>query len=72
MDDKHPCDLCHHGDKCTEIGCKLNTIYHKILECQQYDCFLNYEGTCKICAYDDCGSRMTADGTVPEVDQNFF
>jgi hypothetical protein len=42
-------------------------LYHKVLTCQQYDCFLNYEGSCQINAYDDCGSRMTADGTEPEV-----
>ena len=67
MYDKHPCDICKHGDKCIDIDCPLDRVFHKVLTCQQYDCFLNYEGSCQINAYDDCGSRMTADGTEPEV-----
>ena len=66
MHDEHPCNLCKHGDKCFEIGCPLQDRYNHVYECTQYDCFLNYEGACKIGVYDKCGSRMTADGTEPE------
>lgn len=68
MNTSHPCDLCNHGDKCFEIGCLLEQMYNLVNVCQQYDCFLNYEGSCKIGFYDKCGARMTADGTEPEVD----
>jgi hypothetical protein len=66
MYDEHPCNICQHSDKCFEIGCPLENGYNLVNVCQQYDCFLNYEGSCKISVYDKCGSRMTADGTVPE------
>ena len=69
MYDEHPCNICNHGDKCFEIRCPLESRYNAINTCQQYDCFLNYEGVCKIGAYDKCGSRMTADGTEPEVEE---
>ena len=66
MREEHPCNICKHGGKCFEIDCPLRERYNHVFACKQYDCFLNYEGTCKIGAYDRCGSRMTADGTEPE------
>lgn len=66
MYDEHPCNICRHADKCFEISCPLRDRYNHVYVCQQYDCFLNYEGSCKIGFYDKCGSRMTADGTDPE------
>ena len=68
MYNEHPCNVCRHGDKCFEIRCSLRQRYNQVTTCQQYDCFLNYEGACKIGAYDKCGSRMTADGTEPEIE----
>lgn len=66
MYDRHPCDICGYKDKCFDIRCNLHQIYNRVNVCQQYDCFLNYEGSCKISVYDKCGARMTADGTIPE------
>ena len=65
MYDKHPCNICKHEDKCWDIDCPLKERYNHVLVCQQYGCFLNYEGCCKIGAYDHCGARMTADGKEP-------
>lgn len=69
MNEEHPCNICKYGEKCFEIGCPLEARYNAVYYCEQYDCFLNYEGACKIEVYDKCGSRMTADGTEPEVEE---
>ena len=66
MREENPCDICKYQDKCWEIGCPLKSRYNKVCECEQYECFLNHESMCAIGIYDNCGSRMTADGTVPE------
>ena len=69
MYEEHPCNICGFRDKCHDMECPLDQICNKINCCQQYDCFLNYEGSCKISIYDDCGSRKTADGETPGDDE---
>lgn len=53
MDSKNPCDICENESKCEE--CVLHRMYNKAYECCVYECFLNYEGSCLISIYDDCG-----------------
>ena len=52
MKQEHPCNLCSHHKWCFEIDCKFYG-YNTACSCQQYDCFLNYEGMCKVQAYDN-------------------
>ena len=59
--EEHPCDICKHNNECAEIGCPLMIFSHEKLECHQYNCFLNHDGMCPLVAYDECGSRKTAD-----------
>ncbi len=52
MDGKNPCDVCRRSE-C--IDCAL-IVYATKFECCSYECFLNYEGSCMIGLYDECGA----------------
>lgn len=49
----NPCNLCKlvHCDHC--VLDRFNSAY----VCEAYDCFCNYEGSCFLSLYDDCGCR---------------
>lgn len=50
---KNPCDLCEKGGKCEDC---LFDVYATEIDCVQYDCFINYEGTCLLSLYENCGA----------------
>ena len=52
MTDNHPCNICQHND--CPYDCVWNTFYIKKYECNIYDCFMNYEGSCSGGFYDKC------------------
>ena len=49
----NPCDLCK--QKGCPSDCALHG-YTKNHECTEYQCFLNYEGTCMVGLYERCGA----------------
>lgn len=51
MKDRNPCDLCN--KKCED--CALD-VYTRNNYCEQYDCFINYEGSCLLSLYENCGA----------------
>lgn len=55
QDCKNPCDLCKKQDLCRLDYCALS-VYSRKCECTQYQCFLNYEGSCMIGLYENCGA----------------
>lgn len=59
MSGENPCNICNAD--CYETDCVLNRIYHNVEYCKAYDCFVNYEGNCLLCLYDDCGCRKAAE-----------
>lgn len=50
----NPCDLCKHRNDCTD-DCALD-VYARKYSCTQYDCFINYEGSCALGFYENCGA----------------
>jgi hypothetical protein len=50
---RNPCDLCQ--KVCHETECALNC-FTREYQCEQLKCFLNYEGSCMISLYDNCGA----------------
>lgn len=51
---KHPCDLCKKDrDECYE--CVLSN-FAKQYECNNDECFVNYEGHCTLGFYENCGA----------------
>lgn len=64
MGGENPCNICHDrkefcdGDDCIFFW-QRNT---KAYVCEAYDCFVNYEGSCLLSLYDDCGCRKMHDG----------
>lgn len=52
MGSKHPCDICHRSE-CEDCALIVCPTKH---ECCNYECFLNYEGSCSIGLYDECGA----------------
>jgi len=54
----NPCNICKQRN-CE--GCALHRYNTKYL-CSANDCFLNYEGSCMLSLYDDCGCRKYFDG----------
>lgn len=52
MGSKHPCDICHRSE-CEDCALIVCPTKH---ECCNYECFLNYEGSCNIGLYDECGA----------------
>ena len=56
MEGENPCNLCQSRD-CLDQDCILQRIYNKVNECSVGACFLNYEGSCLLSLYDDCGCR---------------
>ena len=52
MRKEHPCNICEHND--CPYDCVWNTFYAKKYECTEYDCFMNYEGSCHGGFYDVC------------------
>lgn len=50
----NPCDLCKNRDDCID-DCVLD-VYSSKYYCSQYDCFVNYEGTCTLGLYENCGA----------------
>lgn len=50
---KNPCDLCKR-EFCDAV-CSLYR-YSKKFQCTEYDCFINYEGSCLIGLYENCGA----------------
>lgn len=55
MDDsgKNPCDLCKRHD--CDADCALYR-YASKFECTEYNCFINYEGSCTLGIYENCGA----------------
>ena len=60
MKGDNPCNIC--SQKICE-GCILQRFNRKST-CKAYYCMLNYEGSCLVDLYDDCGCRMIYDGEV--------
>lgn len=50
---KNPCDLCKH-EGC-DADCALYR-YSQKFQCAEYDCFINYEGSCVLGLYERCGA----------------
>lgn len=50
---KNPCDLCKR-EFCDAV-CSLYR-YSKKFQCTEYDCFINYEGSCLLGLYENCGA----------------
>lgn len=55
QDDRNPCDLCKKNGFCGEEFCAL-AVRAARNECTQHLCFLNYEGSCLIGLYENCGA----------------
>ena len=53
LDSKNPCDLCKQN--CLEFECALYGHPRKY-SCSEWECFLNYEGTCMVGLYERCGA----------------
>lgn len=54
----NPCDLCQNRDICaddTDNRCVL-AVYARKNNCTQYDCFINYDGSCSLGFYENCGA----------------
>ena len=54
----NPCDLCKKRDICDDDidnRCVLD-VYARKYNCTQYDCFINYEGSCSLGFYENCGA----------------
>ena len=49
---RNPCDLCHRKE-CED--CVLVT-HSKECECANYECFLNFDGSCVLSLFDECGA----------------
>lgn len=49
---RNPCDLCHRKE-CED--CVL-VAHPKECTCANYDCFLNYDGSCVLSLFDECGA----------------
>lgn len=58
--ERNPCDLC--GLECSEAECVLYRVYNEAIYCSAHECFVNYEGSCLLSLYDDCGCRKSAEG----------
>lgn len=48
----NPCDVCE-DNECTMCAMRSKPNEY---ECSNHSCFLNYEGSCTICLYSDCGA----------------
>lgn len=48
----NPCDLC----KKKECEDCVFDVYAREIECVQYGCFINYEGSCLLGLYERCGA----------------
>ena len=53
MGERNPCDLCKRTMECYECAC--HSFAHQY-ECQKDDCFLNYDGSCLLGFYENCGA----------------
>lgn len=52
----NPCDVCKHPcDKLFDNNCIFD-VYAQKYECTNYECFINYEGSCLLGAYENCGA----------------
>ena len=58
ISEENPCNVCSRK-YCDD--CVLERMCNKCYECQAYKCFLNYEGSCMLSLYDDCGYRRECD-----------
>lgn len=62
---EHPCDICINKKGC-DIPCKNGTdcFFESHVqfdrECDFHNCFLNYDGICKLQIYDECGLWKSA------------
>ena len=57
-DTRNPCDLCKQNncyDCDSDFECAFRGFTAKY-HCSEYQCFLNYEGTCMVGLYDRCGA----------------
>ena len=61
-DTRNPCELCEDTSECAE--CVLHRPGEIVTYCAADRCFLNYEGSCMIGIYDDCGCRKAFDKEV--------
>ena len=72
MNGENPCNICHADCRCALGGyteydgtpCIFYLRYNRANVCEAYDCFVNYEGSCLLSLYDDCGCRRFYDGKV--------
>lgn len=64
MSGENPCNICH-ADCENALGEDESCIFHmrfnKTYQCAAYKCMANYEGTCLLDLYDDCGCRRYFD-----------
>lgn len=65
----NPCNICHAdcetvlgGDEYCGNSCMFYQQYNKVYTCEAYDCFVNYEGSCLLSLYDNCGCRKHFEG----------
>lgn len=49
---KNPCDVCD-TEHCDDCALNIYALEH---ECCNYQCFLNYDGTCIISLFEKCGA----------------
>ena len=53
---KNPCDVCNHTcNALPDYNC-IFAVYARKYECTNYECFINYEGSCLLGAYENCGA----------------
>ena len=56
-DTRNPCDLCKR--KCHDVDSDFECAFERYTgkyHCSEYQCFLNYEGSCMVNLYDRCGA----------------
>lgn len=52
---EHPCNICKRTMECYECACHS---FARQYECNNDDCFLNYDGTCLLYFYENCGAYI--------------
>lgn len=69
MSGENPCNICHAdcskalgSDEWGDNACMFYQRYNEAYVCEAYDCFINYEGSCALNLYDDCGCRKYFEG----------
>lgn len=60
MNGEHPCNICTNRifEEIETYGdCVWQHVYSKTFSCENYDCMLNYEGSCNGSFYGRCGCQ---------------